>query len=338
VRLGSANILLTELLDLLTEDQREMLLQAAVCVAPMTVDDLTHALHSDSAGEQQQRDTPASVDRLLALTLLSLSGQHEIVVHPWVGQALHPHHGDQLLERHRRAARMRMRRINSPRRTFDDFTEVARHFTAVEDFDSLAQFAQSATRPGVLGQLALAALLADIVAGLPTTHPVYLAIADAEANALLACGNTNAAVERLRAIHEKVLQHAAANPANAQNQRNLSVSYERLGGVISVVGNLVEAERFFRDSLAIAERLAAADPTNAQNQRDLTVSYIKLGDVISAVGNLAEAERFFRDSLAIRERLAAADPTNAQNQRDLSAVHQRTEDLTPASNESPLTA
>jgi hypothetical protein len=96
--------------------------------------------------------------------------------------------------------------------------------------------------------------------------------------------------------------------------------------------------RYDGDGLAIAERLAAADPANAQTQRDLSVSYNKLGDVMSAVGNLAEAERLFRDGLATAERLAAADPANAQTQRDLSAVRQRIDDLTPTSNESPLTA
>jgi tetratricopeptide (TPR) repeat protein len=82
-------------------------------------------------------------------------------------------------------------------------------------------------------------------------------------------------------------------------------------------GNLPEALKSFRDSLAIRERLAKADPNNAGWQRDLSVSYNKVGDVLVAQGNLPEALKSFRYSLAIRERLAKADPTNAGWQHDL---------------------
>jgi hypothetical protein len=82
---------------------------------------------------------------------------------------------------------------------------------------------------------------------------------------------------------------------------------------MGAVGNLPEAERFFRDGLAIVERLAKAAPTNAEAQRDLSVIYSKVGEVMGAVGNLPEAERFFRDSLAIREQ--AFGPDNQEVQR-----------------------
>jgi hypothetical protein len=42
--LGSADILLAELLDLLTPRQTEILRQVAVCRAPMILDDLAYAL------------------------------------------------------------------------------------------------------------------------------------------------------------------------------------------------------------------------------------------------------------------------------------------------------
>ena len=85
-------------------------------------------------------------------------------------------------------------------------------------------------------------------------------------------------------------------------------------------GNLPEALKAYRDSLAIAERLAKADPGNAGWQRDLSVSYNKVGDVLVAQGNLPEALKSYRDSLAIADRLAKADPGNAGWQRDLSVV------------------
>ena len=66
---------------------------------------------------------------------------------------------------------------------------------------------------------------------------------------------------------------AQADPGNAGWQRDLSVSYERVGDVLVAQGNLPEALKSFRDGLAIADRLAKADPGNAGWQRDLSVSY-----------------------------------------------------------------
>ena len=53
---------------------------------------------------------------------------------------------------------------------------------------------------------------------------------------------------------------AAADRSNTQWQRDLSVSYSKVGDVLMAQGKLDEALKAYRDSLAIAERLAAADP------------------------------------------------------------------------------
>ncbi len=87
--------------------------------------------------------------------------------------------------------------------------------------------------------------------------------------------------------------------------------------------HLPEALKAYRDSLAIAERLAKADPGNAGWQRDLSVSYDKVGDVLVAQGTLPEALKAYRDSLAIRERLAKADPGNAGWQVDVAFSYWR---------------
>ena len=48
--------------------------------------------------------------------------------------------------------------------------------------------------------------------------------------------------------------------SNTQWQRDLSVSYDKVGNVLVAQGKLDEALKAYRDSLAIVERLAAADP------------------------------------------------------------------------------
>ena len=118
-------------------------------------------------------------------------------------------------------------------------------------------------------------------------------------------------------------------------ERDLSVSYDRVGDVLVAQGNLPEALKSFRDGLAIADRLAKADPGNAGWQRDLSVSYNKIGDVLVAQGNLPEALKSFRDGLAIGDRLAKADPGNAGWQRDLSVSYNKIGDVLVAQGNLP---
>ena len=103
---------------------------------------------------------------------------------------------------------------------------------------------------------------------------------------------------------------AAGDPSNTQWQRDLSVSYSKLGDVAVAQGKLEEAARAYSDSLAIVKKLAAGDPSNTQWQRDLSVSYNKIGDVAVAQGKLEEAARAYGDGLGIVKKLAAGDPSN----------------------------
>lgn len=53
------------------------------------------------------------------------------------------------------------------------------------------------------------------------------------------------------------------DPGNAGWQRDLSVSYNKIGDVLVAQANLPDALKAFRDGLAIRERLARGDPGNA---------------------------------------------------------------------------
>ena len=135
---------------------------------------------------------------------------------------------------------------------------------------------------------------------------------------LVAQGNLPEALKSYRdslAISDRL---AKSDPGNAGWQRDLSVSYDKVGDVLVAQGNLPEALKSYRDGLAIADRLAKSDPGNAGWQRDLSVSFNKVGDVLVAQGNLPDALKSYRDSLAIADRLAKSDPGNAGWQRDLS--------------------
>ncbi len=112
---------------------------------------------------------------------------------------------------------------------------------------------------------------------------------------------------------------AAADPGNAEWQRDLSVSWNKLGDVRWPRATCQAPSRPSPTARTSRDQLAAADPGNAEWQRDLSVSWNKLGDVRLAQGDLARRPPgLHRQARTSRDKLAAADPGNAQWQRDLS--------------------
>jgi len=109
---------------------------------------------------------------------------------------------------------------------------------------------------------------------------------------LVALGNLRAALQSCRdglAIRERLEQ---ADPGHAGWQRDLSASYEKVGDVLVALGSLpaaLAALQFYRNGLAIRERLAQADPGNVGWQRDLSVSHAKLAVALQRAGQQQEA-------------------------------------------------
>ena len=110
-----------------------------------------------------------------------------------------------------------------------------------------------------------------------------------------------------KAIRDKL---AAADPGNAGWQRDLSVSWEKIGDVRQDQGDLAGALDAYTAAKAIRAKLAAADPGNAGWQRDLIVSHVKLSEVAAETAavraHLAEALAIARD-LQQSGRLAPVD-------------------------------
>ena len=126
-----------------------------------------------------------------------------------------------------------------------------------------------------------------------------------------------AAATFLATVHEVIARLAASDPANAEWQRDLIISFERLGDIAREQGDLTAAVGHFEKSRAGWAKLIQQDPANISLQRGITVPLNKLGDLAVAQGDLAGALRSFTESKAIAERLAASDPANAAWQRDL---------------------
>lgn len=118
----------------------------------------------------------------------------------------------------------------------------------------------------------------------------------------------------------------AAYPANAGLQRDLSVTYDKIGDMLLVTGKIDEALAMYRKDLAIAEKLAAAHPENLDYRRDLVVSYDRVGDALLAGGRIDDAIATYRLKLPIAQQLGALDPDKVEKIGDLLRAAGRTDE------------
>ena len=103
----------------------------------------------------------------------------------------------------------------------------------------------------------------------------------------------------------------------SSNNRDLSVSLQRIGDVRARQDDPAGALFAYEASHEIMEILVTSDPTNKELLRDLTVSHNKVGDMRMKQNELAGALSAYEIALAIRQKLAASDPEDKEWQRDL---------------------
>ncbi|MGH4024282.1 MAG: CHAT domain-containing protein, partial [Pseudonocardiaceae bacterium] len=324
--LGSADILLDELLDLLTPRQRALLDQVAVSRAPMRLDDLAYVLADDSPSTADLSDLDADVDRLVDLTLLSTDPG--IGMHPWTAELLEKR-ATSLTHQHQRALAMRMRRFSEGVAGYLDLLDVPRHLAALGRYDNLAAVAEQATQV-LPGTLAVAAFLAEVRPLIPPTEHAWVRVSKLEMETFLAAGDIPSATRLAEDLHHHAEARAATDLTNTTWQQDVAVIDIDLGDLAQAIGDLRAAERHYRAALTIDERLIAADSSDAFSQRHLSVSHDRLGNLAVTVGEFTTAHDHYQTALTIDERLATTDPTNTAWQRDLSISHDRLGNLAVA--------
>ncbi len=120
---------------------------------------------------------------------------------------------------------------------------------------------------------------------------------------------------------------AAADAKTATWRHDLSITYNKIGDVLSKLGLSTDALSNYRESLDIRKRLAKADAKNPLWQRDLASAYDRIGDFFRSQGNLTDALSNYRESLKIVERLATDQMRSSDSQRNLALVHDKVGDV-----------
>lgn len=141
-------------------------------------------------------------------------------------------------------------------------------------------------------------------------------------------GNLAAALAAYDAGQELARKLATCKPDNTQWQRDLGVSYDKIGGVRKAQGQLPEALQAYNKRLVIARKLAEQEPHNPKFQRDMGVSHERIGDVLKhQEGGLTKALHAYEERMRIAKKLADQDPDNTEWQRDLSVSYNKIGDV-----------
>ncbi|TCC00364.1 CHAT domain-containing protein [Micromonospora zingiberis] len=314
--LGGADILLDELLDLLTDHEREVLRQLSVSRAPMTLDDLAQAMADATLADQLAAET----ERLADLTLLAPGDT--ILVHPWTAELLDRRPDPDRSRRHEQALRMRLNRLENGRMAYEDLIDIPRHLAALGRFNEITGLATevAAALPGVL---AASAYLAEIRPLIPSTERAWYYIAKREYEAIRAAGELRSARGLLEQMKENIDQRIAADPLSDHNLADLSVLLVDLGDLATDIGDLDTARRHFESALQTFPADEASIRSNSWWQKRPAVIRDRLGKIASAAGDLSGAREHFETASAIVQRLVADDPANTEWQRDLSVSHNR---------------
>ena len=316
LRLGGADILLDELLELLTEPEREALSQLAVSRAPMTVDDLAHAL----AGPPPTGELQAQVDRLTDLTLL-IPGA-DVLVHPWTAELLARRPDPDRTARHQRALDMRLRRGDQGRLRYEDLIDLVRHMAATGQSDHIPPLVQRVVAR-LSGVLASAAYLAEIRPLIPQLHQSWFFVTKLEFEAIRSVGDLASARALLFEARQVLVRQQAGQPHDENTEANLSVLLVDLGDLALTTGDLNAAREHYRDALTQTQTQTTPFLNEGWWQNRPAIIHSRLGNIAVDTGDLTAARDHYQAAQAITERLAAADPSKPPRQRDLSVSREK---------------
>jgi tetratricopeptide (TPR) repeat protein len=141
-------------------------------------------------------------------------------------------------------------------------------------------------------------------------------------------GDLSAALETAGRAREIMDGLVAQDAANTRWQRELALSFNRIGEVLSRSGRHEDAFDTFALALKIRQALADAEPDSSEAKRDLAVSRERMGDELLAINDLEDAKTSYWAAFDIRASLVAEAPEkNRQWDLDLSVSYENLGDV-----------
>jgi eukaryotic-like serine/threonine-protein kinase len=141
-------------------------------------------------------------------------------------------------------------------------------------------------------------------------------VQDKIGNLLLANKDLAGAMENYRAALRVRESLAVADPNNAEIQRDLSLSHEKIAGTLAH-SEKEAALAELRQSLTIDRKLLSRDPDNAQARLDCADDHEKIADLLIKTGDIAAALVHGQEARELREWVALKDEKNVDVRGDL---------------------
>nr|MBP6823245.1 tetratricopeptide repeat protein [Acidobacteriota bacterium] len=113
---------------------------------------------------------------------------------------------------------------------------------------------------------------------------------------------------------------AAANQKSVEHQRDVSISHDKIGGLLADAGKTAEAIESFQSALEIDTKLSLIDPNDNQTKSDRANSLSKLGELRQKLGASAKALDDFRQAFALLAEVVSKDDRDVTAKRDLAAA------------------
>jgi hypothetical protein len=145
--------------------------------------------------------------------------------------------GADLAAQHERALAMRWRRFEHERGGYEDLIDIARHQATSA---TTTTSPRSRPKPSAPCRAPWPPSSTSPKCGRSSrpAQRAWMIVAEQEVQAFLDAGDLPAAGRQLHAIHQQAQARAAADPANTQWQRDLSVSHEKLDDLAVAAGDL----------------------------------------------------------------------------------------------------
>ncbi len=129
--------------------------------------------------------------------------------------------------------------------------------------------------------------------------------------------STAAALHHFQKARDIGRQLLKESPEDSSLQRDVSVSQELIGDILTQMGRLDEADKSYAESLAISEQRLKATPGDIKCMQDAGFGYEKVADGLLTRGETASARPHLERCVELYTKIVALEPNNASYRRDL---------------------
>ena len=111
-------------------------------------------------------------------------------------------------------------------------------------------------------------------------------------------------------------------PGNEKFVTEMGFAHFRLGEISRMLDSPADAEKEYRASITLLEKLVRDHPQNADHRQALATAYNSLGELLRpSVSRRDEAEKAYASALALQNALTRESPTNPAYQQELARTH-----------------